>query len=160
MAAAVRILTPRWPQDSCPPFSSIHHFSRRCHAEVLRPHHHRHLRWQHCGVRTVFVYQHHDITDLFFLPPTMKLFIPTGPWRDRAAGYLISLVPSWRPTWGGSGTPSRVWSGTRKKLLSRKWTVVQVSGFTSRVGLDFWPQLLRSKRQSVKCGFGFLGLWK
>lgn len=47
VAAAVRLPAPGWHEDTLPPLASLRHLSHRRHAEVLRPHRHRHHRRQH-----------------------------------------------------------------------------------------------------------------
>lgn len=43
MAAAVRLPAPGGHEDPLPPLPSLRLLGHRRHAEVLRPHHHRHL---------------------------------------------------------------------------------------------------------------------
>lgn len=47
VAAAVRLPAPGRHEDALAPLASIRHLSHRRHAEVLRPHPHRHHRRQH-----------------------------------------------------------------------------------------------------------------
>lgn len=131
MAAAVRLPAPGGHEDPLPPFPSLRLLGHRRHAEVLRPHRHRHLWHQHHWVSTfrqlysrrskntnMVIFRINVVfLTLFWVDYVLSL---AEPWVDHAVACQISLVPSWRATWGGSDTPSRAWSGTRMRSLSRE----------------------------------------
>lgn len=119
MATTVWVPSPRGLENPCPSLPKLHLLRHCCHAEVLRPHCQWYLWRRHRQV---------SITQCRFFQAHLSIrchergvfYCLAGPWSDRAVGSLISLVLSSRATWGGSGTPSRAWSGPRQRSLSRK----------------------------------------